>query len=317
MISTPMPPMPRRAALSALAVLLLCALSALAPAVARAQTVTIDTVTIDFDTGVHGTAVGAAYAAQGITFSNAQYFNTSGSLAGQSGNNVIFSLSGGFNGRFFGQADAVVAVFDRPVDSVTIRACDVGSAGARIDAYDATVDGTLIGHDEFIGEGDGVGAFHDLSVSVAGIRRIVMYQPAPNTQDALGLDNLRFHFAPPDTTAPTVTASANKSIIPPNNGKLVPVVVTGTITDNAGGSGINAASLGYAVVDEYGQVQPSGNITLGAGGAYTVTVYLQASRLDTDKNGRTYTITVSASDNAGNPASKAVVVTVPHDQAKK
>jgi hypothetical protein len=46
-------------------------------------------------------------------------------------------------------------------------------------------------------------------------------------------------------------------------------------------------------------------------------VLLPASRNDTDKDGRTFTITVGAKDKAGNPASQSVVVTVPHDQAKK
>jgi hypothetical protein len=70
-------------------------------------------------------------------------------------------------------------------------------------------------------------------------------------------------------------------------------------------------------VDEYGKDQPSGLIPIGAGGSYAFTVYLPASRKDADKDGRTFTITVSAADGAGNPASKAVVVTVPHDQAKR
>ena len=95
------------------------------------------------------------------------------------------------------------------------------------------------------------------------------------------------------------------------------MTVSGKVTDNAGGSGIDSATVGYAVVDEYGQVQPSGLITLKAGGSYSFTVNLPASRLDTDLNGRTFTITVGAKDKAGNPASKCVVVTVPHDMARK
>jgi hypothetical protein len=94
------------------------------------------------------------------------------------------------------------------------------------------------------------------------------------------------------------------------------VKVTGTITDEAGGSGINASTVGFAVVDEYGLNQPTGPITLGMGGSYSFTVMLPAFRLDTDLNGRTFTIVVSATDKAGNVGSKSVVVTVPHDQGK-
>jgi hypothetical protein len=126
-----------------------------------------------------------------------------------------------------------------------------------------------------------------------------------------------FTPVPPDTTAPTITASADKSVLPPNNGKAVGVVVTGKVTDNAGGSGINPATVSYTVKDEYGLSEPAGGITLASDGRYSFTVLLPASRNDADRDGRTFTITVSAKDKAGNPASKAVVVTVPHDQAKK
>jgi len=70
----------------------------------------------------------------------------------------------------------------------------------------------------------------------------------------------------------------------------------------------------FAVVDNYGTVQPSGGVTLGANGTYSFAISLQASRLGTDQNGRTYTITVSAHDNAGNQSSSSTAVVVPHDQ---
>jgi hypothetical protein len=98
----------------------------------------------------------------------------------------------------------------------------------------------------------------------------------------------------------------------------VPVKVTGTIIDNVGGSGVDLNTVNYTVVDEYGLYQPSASVTsvtLAQDGSYAFTVYLPASRLDTDLNGRTYTITVYAKDYAGNLGSKSVVVTVPHDMA--
>jgi hypothetical protein len=117
---------------------------------------------------------------------------------------------------------------------------------------------------------------------------------------------------PVDTTPPTITIAATPTTLGPPNGKMVPVTVSGTIVDT--GSGVNASTAAYSVLDEYGMVQPSGNIALGPGGSYSFTVLLQASRSGSDKNGRTFTITVSANDNAGNLGSASTVVTVNHDQ---
>jgi hypothetical protein len=111
---------------------------------------------------------------------------------------------------------------------------------------------------------------------------------------------------------PVVTVSANPTMLWPPNGEMLPVTVSGAITDAC--SGVNASTAVYSVTDEYGEVQPSGPVTLGAGGSYSFAIPLQASRSGTDKNGRTYTITVSAKDNAGNLGSASTVVTVPHDQ---
>jgi glycosidase len=115
-----------------------------------------------------------------------------------------------------------------------------------------------------------------------------------------------------DLTPPAVTVSASPSLLRPPNGRMAPVTVSGTFNDNL--SGVDPTSAAFAVVDEYGSVQPSGRVSLGPGGSYSFTVSLQASRLDTDKDGRQYTITVSARDLAGNAGSAATTVTVPHDQ---
>jgi hypothetical protein len=115
-----------------------------------------------------------------------------------------------------------------------------------------------------------------------------------------------------DTTPPVITISATPKVVWPPNGKMVPVTVSGTITDT--GSGVNANSAAYAVKDEYGEVQPKGAIALGPGGNYSFTVLLRASRLGTDLDGRRYTVTVRAKDNAGSGGSKTSAVTVPHDR---
>ena len=111
-------------------------------------------------------------------------------------------------------------------------------------------------------------------------------------------------------TPPTVGCMVNPNTLWPPNGKSVTVTVSGNIT--AGTSALTATT--YAVIDEYGQDHPSGSITLGAGGSYSFTVPLIASRNGNDPNGRTYTIYVRAQDPIGNVGVCSTVVTVPHDQ---
>jgi len=124
---------------------------------------------------------------------------------------------------------------------------------------------------------------------------------------------VRFTSAVVDAVGPVVNATAPGSLWPPN-GKTVQVQVRGTIAD--AGSGVDRASARFAVTDEYGAVQPSGSIVVAANGSFTVNVPLVADRLDADRDGRKYTIVVSARDNAGNSGTTSVVVVVPHDQGK-
>lgn len=112
--------------------------------------------------------------------------------------------------------------------------------------------------------------------------------------------------------APRVTCTATPNTLWPPNGKPALVTVSGTITP--GTQVIPSGGTGYAVADEYGQVQPSGNIALGVGGAYSFGVSLIAARNGDDQDGRTYTIAVGAKDNIGNIGSCSAIVTVPHDQ---
>lgn len=132
---------------------------------------------------------------------------------------------------------------------------------------------------------------------------------AGNTANPLTVSGINI-----DKTSPVITVSANPTTLWPPNGKMVPVTMAGTITDAA--SGVHVRTATYAVIDEYGSVQPSGNVTLGANGHYSFTVPLQASRNGNDTDGRQYTITVSAQDQAGNTGSASTGVTVPHDQGQ-
>ena len=116
------------------------------------------------------------------------------------------------------------------------------------------------------------------------------------------------------TTPPVVTLSATPTTVWPPNGNMVPVTISGMITDPDTGCPIRTAV--YAVEDEYAKVQLGGVVTSAPGGAYSFTVQLQASRRGTDLDGRSYKVTVTASNDAGRTGSKVVNVIVPHDQRR-
>jgi hypothetical protein len=169
-----------------------------------------------------------------------------------------------------------------------------------------------------LGNGDGTFGAHVNYPAAAGARGLVAADFNGDGRLDLAVanqfvDSISVFLQPVlDTTPPIITVAVSRATLWPPNGKMVPVTVSGTITDT--GSGVNVNSAAYAVKDEYGEVQPHGAITLGPGGAYSFTILLQASRLGTDLDGRRYAVTVRAKDNAGNGGSKTSVVNVPHDQ---
>jgi FG-GAP-like repeat/FG-GAP repeat len=115
-----------------------------------------------------------------------------------------------------------------------------------------------------------------------------------------------------DTTPPAITVSARPPVLWPPNGKMALVVLSGRITDT--GSGVDTQSARFTVLDEYGMVQPSGRIVLVSDGSYSIPIFLNASRNGHDRDGRSYTLIVSAKDKVGNFGSAQALVTVPHDQ---
>ncbi|HKD09847.1 MAG TPA: hypothetical protein VKB79_28335 [Bryobacteraceae bacterium] len=115
-----------------------------------------------------------------------------------------------------------------------------------------------------------------------------------------------------DTVPPIINVSATPAILWPPNGRMITVTVSGNITDNL--SGVNAGGATFCVYDRYGAIQPFGPVTVASDGSFSFTVQLQASLNALDVNGRQYSVTVRASDNAGNLGFGAAAVMVPHDQ---
>ena len=142
---------------------------------------------------------------------------------------------------------------------------------------------------------------------VDGIHTVQFYSvDQSGNQEAVQTQTLKI-----DSTTPIVTVSANPSSLWPPNHKFVPVTVTGHVSDASGGV---PGMVSYQVFDEYGQVQPSGTAGVDANGNFSFVVSLQSSRLGQDKDGRQYTILVTATDQAGNTGSAHTFVVVPHDQ---
>jgi hypothetical protein len=213
--------------------------------------------------------------------------------------------SGGFNARSL----AVTDVNGDGKPDVVVANCAPSESG-RCSLVNGLV-GVLLGN------GDGTfklpttydtGGYYADSVAVADLNGdgkpdVVVANSGSSTLGVL-LNN-----TPTCATPAVITLSAMPSYLWPPNGKMVPVAVSGTITD----PGCSVKSAAYAVTDEYGEVQPSGPVTVGPEGAYSFTVWLQASRLGTDLEGRLYAVIVSASNNAGKTGSKVANVVVPHD----
>jgi hypothetical protein len=108
-----------------------------------------------------------------------------------------------------------------------------------------------------------------------------------------------------------ITATVSPELLWPPNGAIIPVTVSGQAF--AGGSGVVA--IEWRVVDEYRQHQPTGSASVAGNGPFSFQVPLLADRRGSDKDGRHYSIRLTAVDQAGNRLllAQPLVVNV-HDQ---
>ena len=111
-----------------------------------------------------------------------------------------------------------------------------------------------------------------------------------------------------DATSPAVTCSASPDTLWPPNNKLVDVTTSVAIVD--AGSGPGSFSLVSATSSEPGADADVVSFTIGAA---DVSGQLRAQRAGSGP-GRVYTLTYRGSDVAGNAATCAAKVNVPHDQ---
>lgn len=169
----------------------------------------------------------------------------------------------------------------------------------------------------FAGLVNGYGSMQSTSFVVTLVASDIVVFAAGNGGDGASNDTVALNagIELADITLPVVTATATPARLWPPNNKTVLVTVSGKITDNSGP--VDSCDAWYDVVDEYGLIHPTGLISIGAGGDYSFTVPLVASRNGADLNGRQYEIWVNGRDESGNAASFKTVVIVPHDQRQK
>ncbi|MGH9754704.1 MAG: family 10 glycosylhydrolase [Blastocatellia bacterium] len=114
-----------------------------------------------------------------------------------------------------------------------------------------------------------------------------------------------------DQTAPTISLSADPSVIWPPNGKTVTVAISGAGADAVSG----LAEVSYVVMDEYGLPLGIPSRLLGGGSAtWTDQLAVEARRNGYDSDGRVYQVVATLADVAGNTTTATAIIRVSHDR---
>lgn len=106
-----------------------------------------------------------------------------------------------------------------------------------------------------------------------------------------------------DKTPPEINISATPNILWPPSGKMIPVLVSGHITEQ------HLANKKILVHDEYSLINSVVN-------DFGETIKLEAKRNGDDLDGRNYIIEIEAEDLAGNRSIQQTKIVVPHDQGE-
>lgn len=150
--------------------------------------------------------------------------------------------------------------------------------------------------------------------------------PAGDTRFPLGSNQLQFvvndganvatqsvTILMQDTTVPTLAPTPSTTLLWPPNHQLVSVTIRANDKDNSGGNLALAASIQSNEND--GVDEPDWYLDSIDNATGTVVVRLRAERAG-GSDGRTYTITLAATDTSGNQSTATVAVRVPHDKRK-
>ena len=108
----------------------------------------------------------------------------------------------------------------------------------------------------------------------------------------------------------TLNPVADKTTLWPPNNKMVAVTIRANASDSAGGPVKLAATVSCNELARLGRDWTTPVINQKTG---VISLSLRATRLGS-RTGRIYTITITATGTEGNSATKAVTITVPHDQ---
>lgn len=102
----------------------------------------------------------------------------------------------------------------------------------------------------------------------------------------------------------------------PNNGKYVPIVISGEVTND---NPKDRPVVRYQVIDQYRADEPKGNVTLTeqkpGHWVFKFTIHLQAQRNSNTRGARQYSVTLGYED-SDNGAGKTLPVIVPEYVAK-
>jgi len=121
-----------------------------------------------------------------------------------------------------------------------------------------------------------------------------------------------------DSTAPSLKPKSSENILWPPNHELRPVTITANASDSGGAVSLTASVASNEPQEDGGDGSTDQDWTTPVidNEAGTIELSLRAERSGSEE-GRVYTITITATDPAGNASVATVEVRVPHDRRKK